>query len=305
MKRLLAVGGMTLDREIVGGHALPWRTGGASFYSAWGARATGLARPTILTSVGTGFDTRRLSRVRKLGIRVKTLASSSTVMRFELVYRRHSRRLKVLSRGPDVGYPRWDSHFDAIHLCPVLSEVLPRVTRFSRKFSPVISVDLQGFLREVTKTGRVKLRPTQSTETLEVADIYKASFQEAKLQTGRSGLRSAIQRLHSKGRQIVVVTHGAKGAVVSSRGKELVFIPAYPVKAPSSLTGAGDVFQGAFLATFEPFGKGVAWAGCVGSAAASVRVESPTPPPTNSPIRKRIFQRAAFLLARCKALRRS
>ena len=77
--------------------------------------------------------------------------------------------------------------------------------------------------------------------------------------------------MHDLGPEIVIVTMGAKGSVLSVQGATYD-VPACKSKRVVDPTGAGDVFIGGFLTEYirqkDPF-----WCACVGSAAASLVVE--------------------------------
>ena len=88
-----------------------------------------------------------------------------------------------------------------------------------------------------------------------------------------------------------VVTNGAKDAVLSVEGLQNN-VPAFPSEVLVDPTGAGDVFIGAFLTEYLK-GKESLWCGAVGSAAASLIVESIGP--TYFGKKEEIYRRANVL----------
>ena len=62
---------------------------------------------------------------------------------------------------------------------------------------------------------------------------------------GATSADAAIQSLHARGVEAVVVTLGAQGARLARRGAAEVFVPAYPVDVVDT-TAAGDAFVAAF-----------------------------------------------------------
>lgn len=82
-------------------------------------------------------------------------------------------------------------------------------------------------------------------ETAGRSDLVFANAEEARSFTGRESLEEAMDALSTGGRGAVVTT-GADGALVSFEGRRF-HSPAFPC-TPADLTGAGDMFAGAFLA---------------------------------------------------------
>ncbi|MGD1878723.1 MAG: carbohydrate kinase [Kiloniellaceae bacterium] len=87
----------------------------------------------------------------------------------------------------------------------------------------------------------------------EIADIVKVSDEDLDLLFPGDAIDSAIERWHSRGVQLVVVTRGAEGAVASLRG-EAFEAPGRKV-ATVDTVGAGDTFQAALLCGLEELGK--------------------------------------------------
>ncbi|MGQ9592870.1 MAG: adenosine kinase [Planctomycetota bacterium] len=82
-------------------------------------------------------------------------------------------------------------------------------------------------------------------DIVEASDLVFANAEEAKSFTERGSLDAALDDLAAGGRG-AAVTAGADGALVSFEGRRF-YAPAYRC-CPVDLTGAGDVFAGAFLA---------------------------------------------------------
>ena len=81
---------------------------------------------------------------------------------------------------------------------------------------------------------------------LAFVDIIKISDEETELVTGKKSPEEAIDCLLREGISCVIVTMGAKGAMVGiNEGK--VFKEAVPGTRVVDTTGAGDAFMGGFL----------------------------------------------------------
>jgi fructokinase len=78
-----------------------------------------------------------------------------------------------------------------------------------------------------------------------IADLVKVSDEDLDMLFPGDEIASAVARWHSRGVQLVVVTRGAAGAVVSLRG-EVFEAAGRPVEVVDTV-GAGDTFQAALL----------------------------------------------------------
>lgn len=88
-----------------------------------------------------------------------------------------------------------------------------------------------------------------------LSHILKTSSEDASALTGSTDPNRIADFYLGLGPSIVIVTLGAEGALVATKDKRLA-VPAIPVK-PVDATGAGDTFDGAFLAEYlrhaDPF----------------------------------------------------
>src|SRR5260370_14637533 len=105
-------------------------------------------------------------------------------------------------------------------------------------------MDFQGVNRESDSAGMIFLRPAKLKGVLRFVDLLKATSKEVLVQTGASGLASAISRILRLGPRWLVVTLGSKGAILAEKGGRTLKIPAYPETSLSDPTGAGDALVG-------------------------------------------------------------
>ncbi len=80
---------------------------------------------------------------------------------------------------------------------------------------------------------------------IQKAHLGKFSLEEARLLTGKDDLNECCNVLHEIGTQIIAITLGAKGTLLST-GESKQIIPSSAVK-PIDTTGAGDAFIGCLL----------------------------------------------------------
>jgi fructokinase len=85
-------------------------------------------------------------------------------------------------------------------------------------------------------------------------DILKCSDDETEVVTGEADPERAARRLLDQGLSCVVVTRGARGALVMARDGQVRSIPAAPCH-PRDTTGAGDAFWGALLTRLHETGR--------------------------------------------------
>jgi sugar/nucleoside kinase (ribokinase family) len=143
-------------------------------------------------------------------------------------------------------------------------------------------------VRTFDKEGNMSLKKWKDSDILEKIDIYKSAVEEIKAITGISDLQMSMKRIRDFGSKIVLVTKGAKGLALLFDEKNYN-IPSYKPKILKDFTGAGDVLIGAFLAEYIK-GEEPVWCACVGSAAASVKIESIGPQLLNR--KEEIYKRA-------------
>ncbi|MFQ6547998.1 sugar kinase [Aestuariibius sp. 2305UL40-4] len=121
---------------------------------------------------------------------------------------------------------------------------------------------------------RLKLWPLDKArpaieEALSLADIALPSLDDARQITGLETAEDILAHIHSLGPKIIALTMGAQGTLVSD-GTAQTHIPATQVDAVDA-TGAGDCFDGAFLARLAA-GDAPVPAARYASAAAAIAV---------------------------------
>jgi sugar/nucleoside kinase (ribokinase family) len=225
---------------------------------------------------------------------VVKLANEQTT-RFELEYSKDlmNRTLRLKSKAPPIDVddlPR-PLKVKTIHVAPIAGEISFEVVENLKGCAEVLCLDPQGLLRSFDAAGNVAARFPVDKKLLSLVNIYKSSQDEIIALTGCSDLDSAIRAVHGFGVEIVLVTLGVDGAVLS------VEQTAYRVPACSSSTvvdptGAGDVFIGAFLTEYNRQ-KDSLWCACVGSAAASLVIEGIGP--TFFGEKEEIYRRAWYI----------
>ncbi len=128
--------------------------------------------------------------------------------------------------------------------------------------APVLAVTPQGWMRRVGPDGRVSLAPFPSAHEVLSRAVAVLSLDDL-------GDDWGLAREYGKVARTLVVTIGARGAVLFERGAE-IHIP--PVTAREvDPTGAGDVFAAAFFCKLAE-GMSAQEAGLFASCAAALSV---------------------------------
>jgi sugar/nucleoside kinase (ribokinase family) len=232
---------------------------------------------SIVSKVGEDFPEAYMWWLREEGIDlscVTKLANEQTT-RFELRYSKDlaTRTLKLKSKASaiDVSDLPCSLRANAVHVAPIAGEISCEVVEQLKGCAEVLSLDPQGLLRKFDKNGKVTSRAPVDKRLFSLINVYKSSLDEIRALTGHSHLNSAIKAVHDFGVKTVIVTLGAKGAVLSVE-KTIYNVPACKSRVFVDPTGAGDAFIGGFLAEYIRQ-KDSLWCACVGSAAASLVVE--------------------------------
>ncbi len=88
-------------------------------------------------------------------------------------------------------------------------------------------------------------------KAVKLADVVKFSDDELFYLTGSDSLEQGIEKLEKYANTLVIITQGAKGALVVYKGKQQL-IAGKAVK-PIDTTGAGDAFVGGLLASLSTY----------------------------------------------------
>ena len=235
------------------------------------------ATVSIISKVGGDFPEAYMWWLGEEGIDlsgVTKLANEQTT-RFELGYSKDlsNRTLKLKSKASPINVrdlPR-SLRASAVHVAPIAGEISYKMVEHLKDCAEVLSLDPQGLLRRFGKTGNVTSRGQVDKRLFSLINVYKSSLEEICALTGHSNLKSAINAIHDFGVKNVIVTLGAKGAVLSVE-RTLYEIPPCISRVLVDPTGAGDAFIGGFLTEYIRQ-KDSFWCACVGSAAASLVIE--------------------------------
>jgi sugar/nucleoside kinase (ribokinase family) len=294
---IVPVGHFAIDSIFLPERKTPFVVlGGSVTYVSLSARHLD-ARVSIISKVGSDFPEAYRWWLRQEGIDLSNVVTveGDRTTRFQLRYNSDlsERSLRSESRMPpiaveDLVHP---PKAKAVHVGPIAGEITYDVAEMLKRHGEIMSLDPQGLVRRFDAEGNVSLGSLLNTQVLELADIFKSSLDEVQALTGLSELASAIKSVHDYGVKIVIVTLGARGALVSVEDT-VHNVPACKPERFVDPTGAGDAFMGGFLAEYVRC-EDCSWCSCVGSAAASLVVEGVGP--TCMGVKEEIYRRAQTL----------
>ncbi|WP_444367937.1 PfkB family carbohydrate kinase [Prevotella sp.] len=247
MKDICCIGHITKDKIITPRQTV-YMAGGTSFYFSYAfSHLPQNVSFQLVTKLGEG-EMKSVEDMRQAGIDVQVYPSSHTVY-FENKYgeNQNDRTQRVLERAdPFTVDEMREVNAGVYHLGSLLSddfstEVVKYLSTKGR-----ISIDAQGYLREVRGD---KVYPIDWAEKLEIlahTDIIKVNEHEMEVITGLTDPRAAAKCLAEWGVKEVCVTLGSEGSIILAEGK-FYDIPAYEPKEIVDATGCGDTYSAGYL----------------------------------------------------------
>jgi len=247
MKDICCIGHVTRDKIITPRQTVNM-AGGTSFYFAYGMNQ--LPKKVsfqLVTKVGEG-SMPEIEKMRQAGIDVECFKSRHTVY-FENKYGHDSNRRtqRVLAKADPFTVEEMQ-HLDAriYHLGSLLADDFsPEVVECLSK-KGLVSIDVQGYLREVRGEKVYAVDWKDKEEILNVTDIVKLNEYEMEVIAGTNDPRAVARKLASLGVKEVVLTFGDYGSLIYAEDK-FYEIPAYPPVELVDATGCGDTFSTGYL----------------------------------------------------------
>lgn len=247
MKDICCIGHITKDKIITPRQTV-YMAGGTSFYFSYAfSHLPQNVSFQLVTKLGEG-EMKSVEDIRQAGIDVQVYPSSHTVY-FENKYgeNQNDRTQRVLERAdPFTVDEMREVNAGVYHLGSLLSddfstEVVKYLSTKGR-----ISIDAQGYLREVRGEKVYPIDWAEKREILAHTDIIKVNEHEMEVITGLTDPRAAAKCLAEWGVKEVCVTLGSEGSIILAEGK-FYDIPAYEPKEIVDATGCGDTYSAGYL----------------------------------------------------------
>jgi ribokinase len=265
-QKLVFVGHISVDKveNVNGSRTQP---GGAALYAAMAARTLS---PNVALISATGKDYAFFDVLNTLPFKdVKIYDTNAT--RFHIRYdKKWDAHYLKAEHGAGANIPprrlsaRWLRNKSIFHISPMRPANVARIVDKIKKKSPETKVSVNTWIDYIHE-GR-KNRDTLRDIALK-ADFFILSDTEAKALTETDSISAAVRLLKAK---MLIVTLGHLGAIITGESVGLHMVPAMhlPSDRVVDTTGAGDVWCGAFLATYnltEDFNKSVSAASTISS----------------------------------------
>jgi sugar/nucleoside kinase (ribokinase family) len=253
--------------------------GGPAAYASVAASRLG-TETGLVTFVSTSVPDFVIKPLEQAGVRLDGIRQSRVTRRTILVYDDDGTKTvtylstppSITTRGVRPAY--WNAH--AFLICPMDFEVGDDVLRRAKRSGGVVMIDLGGYggtvsTRHPVDDAGVMCRVQQAVEGV---DIVKASLEDCRFLFGPTVTPVAcVEQLSQWGGRVAVVTMGQGGILILAKGDTQVrAVEAFPVD-PVDVTGAGDVFCGAFVTEFLRTGSAIE-SGTYGCAAAGLAIRS-------------------------------
>ena len=276
MNDICCIGHITLDKIITPKQTI-YMPGGTSYYFSHGiSHLNDWKNYKLVTSLAPS-EYSSVDELTGKGLNVEIIPSKKTVY-FENSYgiNQNNRTQRVLAKADPFTVEKIQ-HIEAkiFHLGSLLSDdfSLDVIKYLSKK--GILSVDAQGYLREVRGENVYPIDWCEKKEALKFVHILKVNEHEAKVLTGLDDYQAAARQLAEWGVKEVLLTLGSEGSIIYAENS-FYYIPAYPPKEVVDATGCGDTYMLGYLYMRN---KGVSYeeAGCFAAALSTVKLEKSGP----------------------------
>ena len=250
--------------------------GGTAFYFS-----NALSRFDIRFQLVTALapaDMPSVHDLRSKGIDVTVFPSAHTVF-FENIYSENqdNRTQRVIRQAdPFSATQLAEIHAGVYHLGPLLAGDIPLELIRSLSEKGKVSIDAQGYLREVRGHNVFAIDWPEKKEALQYVHILKVNESEMAVLTGENDVRKSAKILASWGVKEVVITLGSMGSVIY-HDESFFTIPAYvPTTSVVDATGCGDTYMAGYLYR-RIKGASIQEAGEFAAAMATLKIEGSGP----------------------------
>lgn len=272
---LCCIGHITLDKVTT-----PQKTvhmpGGTSFYVSYAINNFNDIAYALVTAVGEQ-ERHVPEKMRAQGMNVIMLSSRRSVY-FENIYGDISdeRKQRVWAKAdPFTAEQLRGIEAGIFHLGTLLADDFPPEAVRHLAAKGRVSVDSQGYLREVRDTHVHAVDWRDKREALKYIYFLKANEYEMEVLTGHREAQKAAEKLYEWGVKEVILTFGSMGSLVYD-GNRFYRIPAYMPQNVVDATGCGDTYMAGYLYR-RAKGASVEEAGNFAAALSTLKIERSGP----------------------------
>lgn len=250
--------------------------GGTAFYFAHAMSRLHAENFLLATALGAE-DMGVVDDIRSMGVEVKVLPS-----RFSVYFENHygenqdNRTQRVLAKAdPFTVDGIGDIEARYYHLGTLLADDFPIEIIRMLSGKGIVSVDAQGYLRQVRGQEVLPVDWDDKREALPLIDILKVNEHEAGVLSGEPDPIRGAEQLAEWGVKEVVLTLGSMGSIILSEGKRYD-IPAFAPNEVVDATGCGDTYMAGYLYKRSK-GAGCDEAGRFAAAMCTLKLEASGP----------------------------
>lgn len=273
--QLCCIGHITHDKVVTPRNVVHM-AGGTAFYFSNAVSRLDL-RYSLVTALAPA-DMPSVEELRAQGIDVTVLPSAHTVF-FENIYsdnQDHRTQRVVRQADPFSAEQLQGVEAGVFHLGPLLAGDIPVALIRALAEKGKVSLDAQGYLREVKNQDVLAIDWREKMEALPYIHTLKVNESEMAVLTGQDDVRRGARILAGWGVKEVVITLGSMGSVIYS-GQTYHTIPAYiPTTSVVDATGCGDTYMAGYL--YQRIkGASIQQAGEFAAAMATLKIEGSGP----------------------------
>ncbi len=243
---LCCIGHITLDKVITPVNTVHM-PGGTSFYVSHALKRFDDIDYALVTAVGAS-EQRVTDKMKMLGIHTTVFPSTHSVC-FENIYGNNpdDRVQRVLAKAdPFTVEQLSDVDAKIFHVGALLADDFSLDTIKHLAGKGRVSVDAQGYLREVRDTHVHAIDWKDKREALKHIYFLKANEHEMEVLTNYQNPVDAAKKLYEWGVKEVLLTFGSMGSLIYD-GQNFYRIPAYVPHEVLDATGCGDTYMAGYL----------------------------------------------------------
>ena len=273
MKHKLCCIGFISSDKVVTPQKTVCMPGGTSFYVSHAINNFDDIDYALITAVGES-ERHVPEGMKAQGMNVTILPSRHTVV-FENIYGKNpdERKQRVLAKADPFTLEQLkEAEGEIFHLGTLLmDDFSPDILKYL-SYKGKVSIDAQGYLREVCNTNVYATDWLDKLEALRYVHFLKADKHEAEILTGHKDASSAAIQLYEWGVKEVLLTFGSMGSLIYD-GDRFYSIPAYPPRQIVDTTGCGDTYVAGYLYKRVQDAP-VEEAACFAAALATLKIEN-------------------------------
>ena len=269
---LCCIGHITLDKVTTPQNTV-FMPGGTSFYVSHAIRNFNDIDYALVTAVGCS-EKNVPEEMKNQGIKITVLQSEHSTF-FENIYGENpdERKQRVWAKADPFTIQQLHGiEAEIFHLGALLADdfSLEVVKYLSSKGK--VSIDVQGYLREVLNTHVFAVDWPDKLEMLQYIHFLKANEHEMEVLTGYKDAKTAARQLYEWGAKEVLLTFGSMGSLIYD-GNTFYRIPAYSPRKVVDATGCGDTYMAGYLYK-RAKGASIKESGCFAAALSSLKIEN-------------------------------